>query len=195
LIGPDVNLKSVFSGVSRPCDACGRARDLAVSEPVIANGNKVYGRELLKNFNRLGSLDRELCKSRPCEIHFGFEAVVCPNVFEIFLLIRGIDAEEEVLIVYLVDQNVIYKTAVLIEQSRVVRLPLFEPRRVIGGDVIHQLKRLWATNLNFAHMADVKQACGCAHGLVLIEDPRILHRHVPAAKIDHFGAASAVRFV
>jgi hypothetical protein len=61
--------------------------------------------------------------------------------------------------------------------------------------VLDERKRVRPSHLNFAHVADVKQS-GCrARGYVLRHDARILNRHVPAAKIDHFGFEAAVNAV
>jgi hypothetical protein len=50
-------------------------------------------------------------------------------------------------------------------------------------------------DFDLAHVAHVEQAGGGSNGRVLFEDSRVLQRHPPAAKIDHFGAHSDVRGV
>jgi hypothetical protein len=59
---------------------------------------------------------------------------------------------------------------------------------VVGGDEIGQLRGFRPADLDFAHVADIEHAHRVAHGHVLRDDPGILHGHVPAAEIDHFGA-------
>jgi hypothetical protein len=44
-------------------------------------------------------------------------------------------------------------------------------------------------------MADVEQTGGVAHRIMLIHDPAILNRHLPAAELDHPRAQSDVAIV
>ena len=37
------------------------------------------------------------------------------------------------------------------------------------------------------HVADIEQSGGIAGGLMLLHDPAVLDRHIPAAEFDHFG--------
>ena len=89
-------------------------------------------------------------------------------------------------------QQVIDKRALFIHQARIVGLPDDQFRGVIAGDVLDQRQRLRPADFNFAHVADVKQPGSRARGHMLGHDARILHGHVPAAKIDHFGFEAAV---
>ncbi len=52
--------------------------------------------------------------------------------------------------------------------------------------------RLASPDFDLAHVADIEQADALAHGVVLFKDAGILHRHVPAAEIDHPGTELAV---
>ena len=111
-------------------------------------------------------------------------------MLEIFFLVRRVDAKEEIVVGDLVDQDVIDEAAVFVEQTGVVRLAVFEFGGVVGGDEIDQFGGLGTLDLDLTHVADVKQSDGIADGVVLINDAGILHRHIPAAEIDHFGAES-----
>jgi len=59
--------------------------------------------------------------------------------------------------------------------------------------VIEKLARLGTTDIDFAHVADVEQAGGAAHHLVLFEDAAVLDRHFPAGEIDQPGAMGRVK--
>ena len=50
-----------------------------------------------------------------------------------------------------------------------------------------------APNLDFAHVAYVKESRAAAHGSVLFDHALVLYRHIPAGKLDHFCARPAVR--
>ena len=49
-----------------------------------------------------------------------------------------------------------------------------------------------AVEAEAAHVADVEEADAAADGLVLLDDGRVLHRHRPAAEVDHPAAVRPV---
>ena len=103
------------------------------------------------------------------------------------LLIGSIHAEEEVIRGHFVHQDVVDKAAVFVQQTGVVRLAHFQFRGGVGGHEIDQLLRFRAADIDFAHVADIEQTGGAADGVMLLDQAGILHRHVPAAEIDHLG--------
>ena len=119
--------------------------------------------------------------------------VVCAyDVVEVFVLVGGVDANEVLVVSYFVHKNVVNKTAVFIQQPTVLDLPNFQLRRVVGANPIHQFESLRTANHQLAHVADVEYADARADGLVLVKNAFVLHRHIPAAKINHFGPKLAV---
>jgi hypothetical protein len=76
-----------------------------------------------------------------------------------------------------------------------LRLPDGKFGRVITRDVLDELERVRPANFNLTHVADVKQASGRARGHMLGHNARILDRHIPPAKIDHFGFEAAMHTV
>ncbi len=142
-----------------------------------------------------GSLNRDLSIAGAGKIHFAIESVVRQDVFEIFLLVGRIHAEEVGIVSYLVDQNVVDETAVFVEQAGVVGLADGKTRGGVGGDVIHQFQRFGTADFDLAHVADIEQPNRVAHGVVFIHDAGVLDRHVPAAEIDHAGRAGTMNFV
>jgi len=65
-------------------------------------------------------------------------------------------------------------------------------RGVIGGNVIHQIERLKAADLDFAHVADVEQSDTLSYGMMFFEQAGVLDGHIPPAEIDHLGAQAAM---
>jgi hypothetical protein len=49
-----------------------------------------------------------------------------------------------------------------------------------------------AADFDLTHVADIEQPDRRADGLVLVDDPGVLDRHVPTAEIHHLGAQPAV---
>ncbi len=85
------------------------------------------------------------------------------------------------------DQNVIHKAAVLIQQAGIVSLSDLQLGSVVGGDVIHQFARLWSANFDLAHVADIEQPdCG-SNRFMFLNNAGVLHRHIPPAEINHAG--------
>ena len=66
---------------------------------------------------------------------------------------------------------------------------------IIGHEVLEELERVGSLHVRLAHMAYVKQPAARAHGLVLLEDAPVLHRHVPARKVHHAAAVLPVEGV
>jgi hypothetical protein len=50
-------------------------------------------------------------------------------------------------------------------------------------------------HIELAHVIDVEQTGTVADGVMLIENAAVLHRHIPAAKLDHPCAERNVRVV
>jgi hypothetical protein len=94
-------------------------------------------------------------------------------VLEILILIRGVDAEEEGIVRDFVDQDVVDEAAVFVEQAGVMRLPMLQFRDGVGGDEVHEFHGFRAANFDLAHVADVEQTDGFAHGIVLIDESRM----------------------
>ena len=65
----------------------------------------------------------------------------------------------------------------------------------VGGDEIGERHRFGAADFDLAHVADVEETDARADGVMLVEYPGILDRHVPAAEVHHLGAHLAVRGV
>jgi hypothetical protein len=66
-----------------------------------------------------------------------------------------------------------------------MRLTFFQLGRTVRGDRLDYVQRFGPANLDFAHVADIEETDGVPDRVVLLDDSRILHRHVPAAEIDH----------
>jgi len=58
--------------------------------------------------------------------------------------------------------------------------------------VLYEVERLRAVYFDFAHVADVEQACAVADRAMFVEDASIFDGHVPSAEVDHLGAQGAM---
>ncbi len=84
------------------------------------------------------------------------------DMLVVFVLIGRVDAQEEMIVGDLVDQDVVDESAVLVQQARIMRLADLQLRRRVGRDVIDQFQRLRSANFDLAHVADVEQAHAAA---------------------------------
>ena len=84
-----------------------------------------------------------------------------------------------------VDDHVVDDPARLIEDERVARPAHRQPVEVQAGQPLDAGGGPGAGNVDLPHVADVEQAGRRAHGAVLGDDARVLHRHAPAREGDH----------
>ena len=79
---------------------------------------------------------RDLSVTFAGEIDHAVPGVGVADVLEILVLIGGVHAQKIVVVRDLVHQDVVDKTAVLVEQSGIVRLADFQVSGVVGCDEI-----------------------------------------------------------
>ena len=101
-------------------------------------------------------MNRKLGVARARVFDSRIEMVLLGNMLVILILIRGVDAQEVMIVGNFVDQNIIDETTVRIEQSRVLGLAELELGRVVHRDVLHQIERLRTAHFDLAHVADVE---------------------------------------
>src|SRR5260370_23717609 len=97
---------------------------------------------------------------------------------------------------------IVNKRALRIQHRGILRLADSEQRRIVHADVLHgsqrASRRAPGPYADVAHVADIEKANASAHGFVLRDQAaarRVLDRHIPAAKINHFRAQTAVQRV
>ena len=88
-----------------------------------------------------------------------------------------------------VHREVVHDAAFRIAEGRVLHLADLERPRVIGAQALDRREGVGAAHLELAHVADVEEADRAPHRPVLLDDPGVLHRHVPAAEETIFAPA------
>lgn len=143
---------------------------------------------------RLGgrTLERQHGPALGAILQFHIEA---PSVFlepgPVLVAIGGIDHHQK-LIGDVVDEDVIHNPAIGLTEQAIARLPDGNGGHVAGNDVLEERHSVGAANHKAAHMANVKQAGTLPHRVVLLDDPAILDRHLPAAELNHPRAGGAM---
>src|SRR5215470_7256882 len=90
------------------------------------------------------------------------------------------------------DDHIVDKRALRVEQRRILRLADPEPRGVVHGNMLDGGERIRAMKANVSHVANVENAHAGAHRQVLGNDARVFHGHIPTVKIDHLRAEAAM---
>ena len=86
------------------------------------------------------------------------------------------------------DDHVVHKGSLRIEERRVLRLSNGEPRCIVHRDVLDGGQGSRTGDPDIAHVADVENANAGADGVVLCNDAahrRVFDRHLPAVEFDH----------
>ena len=68
---------------------------------------------------------------------------------------------------------------------RIQRLARSKTPAIIAADRIEEGSRIRAAHIVHAHVRNIEQAGRIARGKVFLENPRVLHRHLPTRKWDH----------
>jgi hypothetical protein len=91
-----------------------------------------------------------------------------------------------------VGEEVVEHAAGLVAQHAVLGAALRERVHVVGEQPLEQRRGARAARLDLAHVADVEHARATSHGRVLLADPGVLDRHLPARERDEPGTGGTV---
>lgn len=107
---------------------------------------------------------------------------------EVFVNLGGVHHHEEGFRLHPVQDEVINDSGPVIEHDGVLPLADVQFIDVIGQHGVQPCSRCGAGHRELAHVGDVKDAAGFAHGFVFVQDAGVLHRHVPAGEGNHSGS-------
>ena len=195
LVGGQVDLKAVFSGVAGARDErVGNAANRAPGEPIILDRAQIRLGELGQGVLGPRPLDRELgvVVAVVADVHAGKGTHLGANPLVVLLAGAGVDDQQVVVVAEFVHQDVVDKGSLGIEHGRVLGLAHGQPGGVVHGEGLDRRQRARTAELDIAHVADVKESYAGADRHVLRGNAGVLDRHVPAAEIDHFGPESPV---
>ena len=181
-----VKFETVLTRVARAADQAGHPRHRALGEMVVLDEVERDGGQRLHDAGGLRPLHGQL---RVVGGPVGEGGVEPRRLFahpcKILVDVAGVDAEEKILRPAHVDQQVVHHAARRVAHRRVEHAAGKQAGDVIRHEVIEKAGGLGAAHVDLAHVADVEEAGGAAHGLVLLEDAAVLHRHLPAGEIHH----------
>src|SRR5262249_47529550 len=189
-----VDLPAVLTGVAGVRHQRGATGDLAFRERKARQLDERQCREARQHLGGTRALQGEQGVVVAAVDHVR-PAHVRAQMREIALAIRGVDAEEEAISSAPVHDDVVDDTAAGGQQQRVLGLSVRQAADVVGGHILAGRQCAGAAHLDLAHVADVKQTGPRTHHLVLADDARVLHRHLPAGEVDHARTELAVLLV
>ena len=183
LVRGDENLDPVLAGVAGPADEgiAGAEVEVGGVEP----GRQLPLRDRADDPPRLRPLDCEHRVVVDPVVNVRVEVVgVAPEPLEVALVVGRVGDGEEVVVAESVGEEVVEDAAVLAAEARVLGAADLDPRHVIRQQPLQQLGRLWALGLDLSHVGDVEDAASITHRQVLLLDPLVLNRHLPAGERD-----------
>ena len=84
---------------------------------------------------------------------------------------------------------------ILVQKVTIKTLARLEPTDIVAAHQVEEFGRMGAADLENAHVGHVEQAGRPAHGIVLVQDPRVPDGHLPAGKGDHFAGVGLVPII
>src|SRR5579883_985094 len=106
---------------------------------------------------------------------------------QVFLDIAGVDDEHVVLLRQEIDQQIVNSTAIRLTQLCVQSLVEREARDIVRHKILQKRERVLSFDFKFAHMANIEKASTSTYDLMLVDNPTVLHGHLPATKIYQAG--------
>ncbi len=94
-----------------------------------------------------------------------------------------------------VGDQVVDRTAVLVEKQRVLRLAHADPAQIVREHRLKELERRGAAHLELPHVAHVEDAGVLAHRAMLGDHAFVLHGHLPTRERNHPGPGCQVPVV
>ena len=186
--GGDVELEAVLAGVAGARDDGGHARHRPADEVVVRDAGHVAIGQAAHQRLRLRPLHREQRGLVAHVLPLRAADAVRGDPRPVLVDVGGVDHEHVVVVGQPVHRQVVHDAAFRVAEGRVLDLADLEGPRVVGAQALDRGERVGAAHLELAHVADVEEADRAAHRAVLLDDPAVLHRHVPAAEGNHLRA-------
>ena len=110
-----------------------------MSEPIILDAIQIHVGKLAHHIDRARTLNRQLRIRVAQFLDNTVEALgVLANPVDVLLSRPGVDHQQKIVLAQSVHDHIIDKSALRVEQSRVVGLPDGQPRGIIHADVLHR---------------------------------------------------------
>ena len=182
-----IDLEAIFARVTGTADDDGLASNLQFLEGIEHEFGTRQTQHLLNHTLRLRSLHCNLSVVFALVLGHYIEALRLLNDPGIILVdVGSVDDEEEAIVGFLIDQEVIDGATILVKHHAIEDLADGSTGNVVGENMLHKAFGLGTSNQHFAHMAHVKYATSRAYSDVLVGNIAILQWHHEATERNHF---------
>ena len=114
---------------------------------------------------------------------------------QVALVVGGVRDRQVALGVQTVGEEVVEHAAVLAAKHAVLSAADGDRGDVVGEQPLQQRERAGAAGFDLAHVRDVEDPAGLAHGHVLLAHAGVLDRHLPAGELNELCAGGEVALV
>ena len=189
VLGGRVQLVSARSGVAGAGNHAVDAVDVDVRDGGVVAGRQGFGVGELREDLRGGRpLQRQLSDGVGDVLDLGVRQQILLHVGEVLFAVRRVDDHEVRLLAELVDDQIVDGAAVFMAHDAVAHAPGLHVGEIVCEQVIQAGKRTGAGEEHLAHMRDVEQPAGVAHGVMLGDHARILNGQQIAGEGDDLAA-------
>ena len=195
MVARDVDLEPIFARVARARQQHPHAGQLGPGHMKRRRQHNACTNDLLHDAHGLRALNRNLRPSIGVVRHFGLAANLRPNPIGILVTVGGVHADEPLLLAEPCHDEVVHDAAIGATHRGVERLAYRERRTAVGDEAVHGRSGAGAAHEDLAHVAHVEDAGGLPHGMVLVHDARVPHRHLEAGEGGKAGAGSHMAVV
>lgn len=119
---------------------------------------------------------------------FNVALFVLENPGKILVFVGGVNADQEVVLLDSIDNDVVHESAIRIEKGGILCLSVRQTRGIVAGDPLNQAQSVGSGNLQLPHVTHVEKAGGVANREMFLERAAILHGQPPSGEVDHSGA-------
>ncbi len=178
------HLEAVFARVAcaRDDDRLAQAFDARLCGRVVFHRCELGFDVRLQPFHGARPLDRDERALAVEVLRLHVAGEVAADVRPHLVGVAGVDDQQPAVLVEPVKDHVVVRTAVLVGEDVVARLTGLHVRDLVDGQRLGPCAHVRAAQVELRHVREVEQARSLAHGLVLLEDARILHGHLEPAK-------------
>src|SRR6266446_1071815 len=180
-----VQLEAILAGIARARDDAVRSSHHTGCAVVVANGTQVNICQWLQHSLSCWPLQSEQCSGIRLIEDMDILELLRLSLYpcEVFLDVGCVDDEHVLDIRQPVNQQVIDYIAVRKAEGGVERLLNSQAGDIVGHEILQESDRAWSFNLQFAHVAHVKEACPAAYRTVLFHNAAVLKGHLPATEL------------
>ena len=161
---------------------------------VIRKLGKIDRRQLLQCLDSFRSLYRKLRHTVGSILQFSPLRIMRHTPVPVLLDIGSVDNQQILLLFVLIDQQIVYNTAILIGKASVLYFTGRKGGHIVRSDFLQKVQSMRAFHPKLSHVGDIEYADALANGEMFVDDTGIFDRHIVSRKFVHLSAQRDVCF-